>query len=107
MDQYSGKTTITNCGIFKEHWSKETSVYAHRRSCPFNPTVNEVKVQFFENVWDRGKESLSEREFLWNKRLKGNINIQKPYLGELMYMYIWSSDVVFVSLGCLSVFFFS
>ena len=40
-------------------------------------TVNDVKVQFLENVWDRGKYSLSEREFLWNKRLKGNINIQK------------------------------
>ena len=77
IDQYSGKTTITNCGRFKEHWSKDTSVRAHLRSCPCKPTVNDVKVQFLENVWDRGKYSLSEREFLWNKRLKGNINIQK------------------------------
>ena len=30
-----------------------------------------------ENVWGRGKYTLSEREYLWNKRLKGNINIQK------------------------------
>ena len=77
IDQYAGKTTIMNVGRFKEHWSKDTSVRAHLRSCPSKPTVGEVKVQFLENVWDRGKYSLSEREYLWNKRLKGNVNIQK------------------------------
>ena len=77
VDQYSGKTTVTNTVRFQEHWCKETSVRKHLRSCPFKPTVQDVKVQFLENVWDRGKYSLSEREFLWNKRLKGNINIQK------------------------------
>ena len=77
VDQYAGKTTVTNCVRFKEHWTKETSVRKHLRSCPCNPTVDSVKVQFLENVWDRGKYSLSEREFLWNKRLKGNINVQK------------------------------
>ena len=77
IDQYAGKTTVTNCVRFKEHWSKNTSVRTHLRSCPSNPTAKDVKVQFLENVWDRGKYSLSEREYLWNKRLKGNINIQK------------------------------
>ncbi len=77
VDQYAGKTTITNGGRFKEHWSKATSVRAHLQSCKSNPSVSDVKVQFLENVWNRGKYSLSEREFLWNKRLKGNINIQK------------------------------
>ena len=77
VDQYAGKTTVTNAGRFKEHWSKDTSVRAHLRSCPSKPTVKDVKVQFLENVWGRGKYTLSEREYLWNKRLKGNINIQK------------------------------
>ena len=77
VDQYAGKTTVTNAGRFKEHWSKDTSVRAHLRSCPSKPTVKDTKVQFLENVWGRGKYTLSEREYLWNKRLKGNINIQK------------------------------
>ena len=77
VDQYSGKTTVTNGVRFKEHWTKNTSVRAHTNSCKSKPSVSEVKVQFLENVWNRGKYSLSEREFLWNKRLKGNINIQK------------------------------
>ena len=39
--------------------------------------VLDIQVQFLENVWDRGKYSLSEREYLWNKRMKGSINVQK------------------------------
>ena len=77
IDQYSGKTTITNGGRFKEHCTKCTSVHSHLQSCKSRPSVSDIKVQFLENVWDRGKYSLSEREYLWNKRLKGNINIQK------------------------------
>jgi hypothetical protein len=77
VDQYSGKTTVTNGKRFGEHWSKSTSVRTHLNSCSSKPRLGEVKVQFLENVWDRGKYSLSEREYLWNKRLKGTINIQK------------------------------
>ena len=77
VDQYSGKTTVTHGGRFKEHWTKDTSVRVHLNSCKSRPSASDVKVQFLENVWNRGKYSLSEREFLWNKRLKGNINIQK------------------------------
>ena len=77
VDQYSGKTTVTNGLRFKEHWSKSTSVKDHLNGCKSKPTLGDVKVQFLENVWDRGKYSLSEREYLWNRRLKGTINIQK------------------------------
>ena len=77
IDQYSGKTTVMNGKRFKEHWSKGTSVKQHLTTCKSNPTPGDVKVQFLENVWDRGKYSLSEREFLWTKRLKGTINVQK------------------------------
>lgn len=34
VDQYSGKTTVTNGVRFKEHWCTETSVRKHLRSCP-------------------------------------------------------------------------
>ena len=59
------------------HSFEPNTIRKHLRSCPCDPTVENVKVQFLENVWDRGKYSLSEREYLWNKRLKGTINIQK------------------------------
>ena len=77
VGQYSGKTTVTNGRRFGEHWSKSTSVKEHLKVCVSKPTPGDVKVQFLENVWDRGKYSLSEREYLWNKRIKGTINIQK------------------------------
>ena len=76
-EQYSGKTTVTNGGRYEEHWTKNTTVKEHFMTCKCKPTMKDVKVQFLENVWDRGKYSLSEREYLWNKRLKGTINIQK------------------------------
>ena len=76
-EQYVGKTTVTFGKRFKEHCSKQTSVTEHLKRCPEKPKPEEVEIQFVENVWDRGKYSLSEREYLWNRRLKGNINIQK------------------------------
>ena len=77
IDQYSGKTTIKNSGRFTQHWTTNTTVNGHLITCKSKPTLGDVKIQFLENVWDRGKYSLSEREYLWNKRLKGTINIQK------------------------------
>ena len=49
----------------------------HMKECKSKPMVDEVVVQFLENVWDRGKYTLSEREHLWYRRLNGTINIQK------------------------------
>lgn len=76
-EQYIGKTTVTFRQRFKEHCTKETTVKEHMRSCVENPEPTDLEVQFAENVWGRGKYSLSEREYLWNKRLKGTINVQK------------------------------
>ena len=70
-----GKTTVTFGKRFKEHWSKNTSVKEHLGSCDSQPTPEDGKIQFLENVWDRGKHSLSEREYLWNRRFKGDINV--------------------------------
>ena len=78
VGQYSGKTTVGFNKRYPEHWkSVGSAVHKHlqHRKCTNNP--KEVKMQFLENVWGRGKYSLSEREYLWNRRLKGAINIQK------------------------------
>ena len=71
-EQYIGKTTVTFKQRFKEHKTKKTAVKEHLERCN-----KDVKIQLVENVWTRGKYSLSEREYLWNRRLKGDINIQK------------------------------
>ena len=76
-EQYSGKTTVMYCKRHKEHWTSNTSVREHINNCTERPTTNDVKIQLLENMWNRGKYSLSEREYLWNRRLKGSINIQK------------------------------
>ena len=79
------KTTVTKIMFLasdREHWnnskgaSKNTTVNQHINSCTENSTNADVKVQFLENVWNRGKYSLSEREYLWNRRMKASINIQ-------------------------------
>ena len=76
-EQYTGKTTVTTGTRFKEHWRKKTSVKEHLDKCESKPTAGDVKVQLLENVWNRGKYTLSEREYLWNRRIKGSINVQK------------------------------
>ena len=76
-EQYIGKTTVTFKQRFKEHGTKKTAVKEHLERCTKTPSTQDMKIQLVENVWNRGKYSLSEREYLWNRRLNGNINIQK------------------------------
>ena len=78
MGQYSGKTTVGFNKRYPEHWQlKGSAVVKHLQHHKCTGNMNEVKIQFLENVWGRGKYSLSEREYLWNKRIKGVINISK------------------------------
>jgi hypothetical protein len=78
IGQYSGKTTVGFNKIYPEHWKLSGSaVKKHLLHHKCTNNASEVKMQFLENVWGRGKYSLSEREYLWNRRLKGVINIQK------------------------------
>ena len=96
VGQYSGKTTVGFNKRYPEHWnSVGSAVHKHlqHRKCTNNP--NDVKMQFLENVWGRGKYSLSEREYLWNRRLKGVINIQKT-LRNLFLELILAMFCVFV-----------
>ena len=76
---YSGKTTTFFNKRFDEHFMvyKESSVLDHSKVCPFGKKKEEYTVQFLENNLNRGKYTLSEREYLWNERLRGELNVQK------------------------------
>ena len=77
-EQYTGKT-INFANRFTEHFTscKSSAVYCHKQKCPMCKSAKDFKVSYVENYQKRGKYSLSEREFLWNHRIKGTINIQK------------------------------
>ena len=76
--QYTGKT-VNFCGRFIEHFSKSklSTIYSHRQQCNSCNNVGDFEVTYIENYHKRGKYSLSEREYLWNHRIKGTMNIQK------------------------------
>ena len=76
--QYSGKTiNFGNRG--KEHFqtSKSTAVYAHKQTCNTCNEAKDFNIAYVENYMNKGKYSLSEREYFWNNRIKGVINTQK------------------------------
>ena len=76
--QYTGKTVDFGQRM-KEHLqtSKQSSIYLHKENCDICFTLHDFKVTFVESYQDRGKYTLSEREFLWNWRIRGSINFQK------------------------------
>ena len=76
--QYTGKT-VDFCKRFIEHLStsKSSTVYQHKTKCAKCYIPQDFGVTFVENIYSRGKYSLSEREYLWNHRIKGSMNIQK------------------------------
>ena len=76
--QYTGKT-VNFSKRFVEHFStsKQSAVYQHKKECHRCYITKDFKVTLVENCHNRGKFSLSEREYLWNTRIKGTINIQK------------------------------
>ena len=76
--QYTGKT-VNFSKRLNEHLgsSKQTSVFAHKQDCHTCYHTGDFKVTLCENYFKRGKYSLSEREYLWNHRIKGTMNVQK------------------------------
>ena len=82
LDQYTGKTTVPYSARTTEHIRKQktSSVYKHREKCrQCNGSMN-FSISFIEDYRKRGKYTLSEREYLWNFRMKGVINDQKTLL---------------------------
>ena len=77
-DQYSGKTiNFGNRGKEHFHSSKSTAVYTHKQKCGRCKEAKDFTITYVENYLNKGKYSLSEREFFWNNRLKGVMNAQK------------------------------
>ena len=75
---YTGKTTTYYSNRFDEHFtSPGSAVFEHMKHCQVGKNKEDYRIQFLENMYSRGKFSLSEREYLWNERLRGIINIQK------------------------------
>ena len=79
LSLYIGKTTTHFNKRFKEHFqqSRTSAVSEHSKVCHVGKDKTDFSIQFLENVQSRGKYSLSEREYLWNERLRGVLNIQK------------------------------
>jgi len=77
--QYTGKTTNTYSNRTNEHFckSKTSSIFSHKQNCGKCVIAGDCSVTFVENYLNRGKYTLSEREYLWNCRIKGTLNIQK------------------------------
>ena len=74
----TGKTTVPFGARFNQHFTRtSSSVFEHYKTCPIGVQKISYSVQFLENVHSRGKYTLSEREYLWNERLRGMMNIQK------------------------------
>ena len=88
-EQYTGKT-VNFSNRFTEHFttSKSSAVYCHKQKCSTCNSAKDFKVSYVENYQKRGKYSLSEREFLWNHRIKGTINIQKTLKSWYLYFLI-------------------
>ena len=75
---YTGKTTTTFTQRFNKHFTSTSSaVFDHTKHCQVGKSKKDFSIQYLENMYSRGKYSLSEREYLWNVRLRGILNIQK------------------------------
>ena len=76
--QYTGKT-VNFSNRFVEHFtsSKQSTIYQHKNQCHKCYITKDFEVTLVENYHNRGKFCLSEREYLWNSRIKGTLNIQK------------------------------
>ena len=76
--QYTGKTVLFSKRV-NDHLglNKQTAVFAHKQDCNTCYHTGDFNVTLCENYYKRGKYSLSEREYLWNHRIKGTMNVQK------------------------------
>ena len=77
--QYSGKTTTPYNNRMFEHFQKikTSTLFSHRSNCGKCKDLSSCSISFVEHYWDRGKYSLSEREYLCNHRIKGSLNVRK------------------------------
>ena len=76
--QYTGKTVhFGQRGSEHFYKSKLSTIYNHQQTCSQCNEYKDFTMSYIEDYKNRGKYSLSEREYLWNHRMKGSINVQK------------------------------
>ena len=87
--QYAGKTTQTFKARTKQHFQKgsKSALTGHAENCTAS-TFKDFILSYLEKLTARGKYSLSEREYLWNSRLKCAINIQKTLVDQIFQLQI-------------------
>ena len=57
--------------------SRSLEVLEHSKVCSMGKQKSELSFHYLENMYSRGKYTLSEREYLWNERLRVVLNIKK------------------------------
>ena len=75
--QYTGKTVHFGYRSTYHFRTNTTAIYDHQRACNQCRGSGDYCITYVENYLNRGKYSLSEREMLWNSRVRGSINAQK------------------------------
>ena len=75
--QYTGKTIHFGVRSTEHFVQGNTAIFPHIQNCDICNNVTDFKLTFVENYLKRGKYTLSEREFLWNDRIRGSINTHK------------------------------
>ena len=71
LRQYSGKTIHFGVRANEHFCRNASSIHKHKQECSSCNDARDFSICFVENYLNRGKYSLSEREFLWNYRIKG------------------------------------
>ena len=81
LSLYIGKTTTQFNQRFKEHFQKSrtSAISEHSRSCSIGNEKRDFSIQYLESIHSRGKYTLSEREYLWNERLRGGAEYSKDF----------------------------
>ena len=76
-NQYTGKTVLFGNRCIEHFKNGKSAIFEHMQECLQCNNENDFKVTYVESYLSRGKYSLSEREMLWNERIKGLINVHK------------------------------
>ena len=75
--QYTGKTIHYGVRSNEHFLHGGTAISPHIQNCHVYNNVANFKFTLVENYVNRGKYSLSEREYLWNSRIRVIINTHK------------------------------
>ena len=76
-NQYTGKTVSFGNRCIEHFKNGKSAIYDHMHECQQCSNANDFTVTYVESYLSRGKYTLSEREMLWNDRMKGLINVHK------------------------------